>query len=220
MTSPHERNPKEHANVAREQRVRQIFQDTGVILYGHYLLRSGMHSDTYFEKANIWPHEDATRELCSMFVESFSDTDIDIVIGPETGGKTLSETTATLLSARKGKDVPGLFAAKDGNGGFIFDDETARQIRGKKILVLEDVITTGESVKKVIDLIRAMGGEVVGLGILCNRGKVKPEGIGVEDMEVLIDVDAPTWMQDECPQCGEEVPIDTTVGAGKDLIKK
>ncbi len=212
-------NIREAMDFVRGQRVKQIFEQNGVIKEGHFELRSGSHSDVYFDKAQIWPNLEATREICAMFAGSFRSKGVEVVIGPETGGAKLSQGTSRILSDALGKEIPGLSAKKDGEGGFMFSEQEREAVRGKRVLVLEDNITTGESVRKVIDVVRDSGGEIIGVGVLCNRGDVKPEDIGVGSMDVLVNVTASEWPKDECPPCKANIPIDITVGAGKDLAQ-
>lgn len=212
-------NIGEAMDFVRGQRVRQIFEQNGVIKEGHFELRSGSHSDVYFDKAQIWSNSEATMEICAMFAGSFRSRGIEVVIGPETGGTKLAQGTSKILSDITGREISGLSAKKDGEGGFVLNEHTREAIRGKRVLVLEDNITTGGSVKKVIDVVRSFGGEIIGVGVICNRGDVKPEDIGVGNMDVLINVNASEWSKDECPSCKVNIPIDITVGAGKNLAQ-
>lgn len=205
----------EMMNYVRGLRVRRIFEENGVVREGHFKLRSGAHSDVYFDKAQIWPNAEATKEICSMFAGSFRGSGVEVVIGPETGGAKLSQGTSRILSDISGREIQGLSAQKDGEGGFVLSDQTKEAVRGKKVLVLEDNISTGNSVRQVIDAVRGSGGEITGVGILCNRGKVTPEKIGVDRMDVLIEVNADEWSSDECPSCKAGISVDAAVGAGK-----
>lgn len=104
------------------------------------------------------------------------------------------------------------FVIKRGQGKFV---------TGKKILAVEDILTTGRSVKKVVETIREMGGEIIGVGALCNRGGITPEQIGdVPVLKALINVSLDAFDEVDCPYCKSNIPINTSVGKGAEYLKK
>ncbi|MFA7308732.1 MAG: phosphoribosyltransferase family protein [Patescibacteria group bacterium] len=94
-------------------------------------------------------------------------------------------------------------------------------VEAKKVLGVEDIITTGGSAKRTIEAIRALGGEVLGLGVLCNRGGKTAEDVGDPPQFVsLLNVKMDAWEPDECPMCKEGVRINTDVGKGKSYVAR
>lgn len=94
-------------------------------------------------------------------------------------------------------------------------------IKGKRVLVLEDVLTTGGSVRKVVEATRAARGEVVGVGALVNRGNITAKDLGdVPRLEALVNITLDSWLEDECPLCKEGVPVNTEVGKGRDFLAR
>ena len=90
-----------------------------------------------------------------------------------------------------------------------------------RVLVVEDILTTGGSVKKVIEATRAIGGEVVGLGVLCNRGGITSHDVGdVPKLFALVNVTLESWTEAECPLCAKGIPINTDVGKGRDFLAR
>lgn len=94
-------------------------------------------------------------------------------------------------------------------------------ITGKRVLVVEDVLTTGGSAREVIEAVRALDGEVVGLGVLCNRGGITAEDVGgVPELFALVNVKLDAWDEAECPLCAKGVPINTDVGKGREFLAR
>lgn len=205
----------------REKTVRQILLDTGAFLIdSHFVLSSGKHTDSYVNKDAVYPHTEQTRELCRMWAKDFSESGTEVVLGPQLGAIVLANNTASELTRITGREVLAIPAEKDGED-FKLGRGYGELVKGRKrVLVVEDVVTTGKSVKKVIDLVRRHGGEVIGAGILCNRGGVEPQNIGVEEIDVLLNLNLPSWTSDECVPCKEGIPIDTRVGHGRKYLEK
>lgn len=200
----------------RDEEVKKILASTNAVLTnGHFVYVSGKHGDMYVNKDAIYPHTKAVRKLCAMWADEFKNTDVEVVVGPAMGGVILSHDTATELSKILKKDIPGVYAEKDGDGGFIFTRGYDAFVRGKKVLVVEDVLTTGGSVKKVIDKVRETGGKVVGLGVVANRGGIKPSDVGVKKMNALINIKMLAMEAADCTLCKNGVPVNTNVGKGK-----
>ncbi len=201
---------------SRDERVKKILADTNAVLTnGHFVYVSGKHGDKYVNKDAIYPHTKAVRKLCAMWAENFKNSGIEVVVGPAMGGVILSHDTASELSKILKKDIPGVYAEKTGNGGFDFTRGYDAFVKGKKVLVVEDVLTTGGSVKKVINQTKKAGGRIIGLGVIANRGNVKPKDVGVKKIDTLITLKMTAMEAKECTLCKNKVPVNTNVGKGK-----
>ena len=96
-----------------------------------------------------------------------------------------------------------------------------KKVAGKKVLVVEDILTTGGSAKRVVLATRALGGDIVGLGVLCNRGGITPQDVGdVPKLFALVNVKLDSWKEAECPLCAQNVPINIDVGKGKEFLSR
>jgi len=104
------------------------------------------------------------------------------------------------------------------SSGFGFNRGQVEFISGKRVLVVEDILTTGGSAKLVVEAVRKAGGEVVGVAAICNRGKVTAEMVGVDQLWSAVTVDMVTYDPAECPMCSQGVPITTEVGHGKEFL--
>ncbi len=176
--------------------VESIFQKTGAMLLGHFKLTSGRHSDRYFQCARVLQYPEHTEKLCRELAARFAGENVSAVIGPATGGVIVSYETARALGVR------GIFTERE-NGemslrrGFSIEP-------GERVLVVEDVITTGGSVLEVIDVVRRLGGIVVGAGLLVDRSGGKVD-LGVRK-EALLVTEAISYDPAQCPLCREGTP--------------
>ncbi|MBZ4686491.1 MAG: orotate phosphoribosyltransferase [Clostridia bacterium] len=175
----------------------EILKDTGALLTGHFLLSSGLHSDRYIQCAKVLQYPDLAEKLCSQLAEKVRDFNPDLVIGPALGGVVAAYETARALNK------PGIFAErKDGE----MQIRRGFQINpGQRVLIVEDVVTTGGSVKEVLKKVKECGGEVVGVASLIDRSG------GQANFEVpfksLIALEVPVFKPEECSQCKEGIPV-------------
>lgn len=174
------------------QRVLDLFRDTGALIEGHFLYASGRHGRRFFQAARVLQHPRHTEALCAALAERFRSDAVDMVVGPATGGIVLAYETARHLDAR------AAFTEKDGAGGMALKRGIALDA-GTRVLVVEDVTTTGGSIAKTVDHLRGRGAVVVGIGVLVDRsgGTVRFD----TRYEPLARVTLESWPPDECPLC-------------------
>ena len=206
------------------QEVLQILEKVrAVITDSHVVYTSGKHGSTYVNKDAIYPHTAEISRLCGLIAMEFARENVEIVIAPAVGGCILSNRVAehlTMWSKEWGtNEVLGIYADKEGDG-FVIKRDYDKLIPGKRVLVVEDVLTTGGSAKKVVRAVRMIGGIVIGLGALCNRGGITATGIVVPRFKALVDVKLDAWDEADCPLCREGVPINTDVGKGRDFLAR
>jgi orotate phosphoribosyltransferase len=142
--------------------VDSLLRSTGAILEGHFRLTSGRHSNLYVEKFRIMENPAATTALCGMIADHFRDAGVQTVVGPAMGGVILAFETARHLN------VSNIFAEKGPEGELFFDRGFA-VAPGEPVLVVDDVLTTGGSVKKVLSLLSEAGAKVMGVAFLIDR---------------------------------------------------
>ena len=197
-----------------------LMRQVGAVLTNdHLVYTSGRHGSAYLNKDAIYPHTAATSALCAGIAAHFADRGVDAVIAPAVGGVILSQWTAHHLGAAGGQEVLGLYADKVGDD-FVIRRGYDRHLPGRTVLVVEDVLTTGGSVRKVVDAVRALGGDVAGAGVLCNRGGVSADDLGVPEIHALVTVDFASWAEADCPLCATGVPVNTAVGKGADFLAR
>lgn len=188
----------------------------------HIVYTSGRHGSHYVNKDALYPHTAMTSELCREMAERFKDAKVDVVLAPAVGGVILSQWVAHHLSALCGRDVLAVYAEKSPSGdGFVIKRGYDKLVAGKKILILEDVVTTGISVKRVVEVTRTIGGEVLGVAALCNRGGITAKDLGdVPRLTSLVEITLDSWEEKECPLCAKGVPINTNVGKGLEFLSR
>jgi orotate phosphoribosyltransferase len=201
-----------------EEEALAIFSKTNAIMNGHFRLNSGRHSNVYVKKDTLYLHTHETARLCRSIAEHFADYAIDLVVAPEKGGIILSQYVTYCLTEFLAGASETLAAYAEKNpltGLFEFHREHDQQIPGRNILIVEDVLTTGGSVAKVIKLVRSLGGIVAGVGALWNRGGVSAGSLGILELHATINKQFPSWLPNECPSCFAGIPIDNVLGHGK-----
>jgi len=184
--------------IIKTEEVMKKFEQAEAIQKGHFKLTSGVHSDTYIQCAQVMQHPEFMHNLCSELGKKFRGDDIDVIVGPAIGGIIMAHVMARVL----GPWVRAIFTERE-NGKMTL--RRSFEIKeGEKVLVVEDVTTTGSSVREVIDIVNSRKGKVVGVGVLIDRsgGRVN---FGVKT-EKLLTVDIKTYLPEECPLCKKGIP--------------
>ena len=191
-----------------------------VITDDHFVYTSGKHGEIYVNKDALYPHTAEVSKVGQMFAEKYKDQDIDVVVGPALGGIILSTWVAYHLSELKGREVLGVYTEKDANKNQIFTRNYDKLVMGKNVLVIEDLTTTGGSVKKVVDTVKNVGGNVVAVCVMVNRN---PDGVNAEMMgapfSALGVLPAAAYDEADCPFCKEGRPVNQNIGHGKKYME-
>ncbi len=180
-----------------KQEIVEMLKEAEVLLEGHFLLTSGRHSDKYMQCAKIFQYAKYSEPLCKELADQYKNDNIELVIGPAIGAIQMSYEVGKQLG------VKNIFAERE-NGemtlrrGFTIEE-------GQRVLVVEDVVTTGGSVREVIDLVKANGGVVAGVGSIVDRtgGKID---FGVP-YKSAFSMDITSYEPDECPICKTGAPL-------------
>jgi orotate phosphoribosyltransferase len=204
--------------------VRKELEKVGSIYSGHFVGVSGKHLSGYLNIDPFLPHTELLNQAVKQLIEPFAEDNIDTVAVPAVGAIPLSQWGAHHLQKLTDKDVKGVWADKDGKGGFIFERAGfSEAINGKRVLILEDMINQMQSSKQMVELVRADGGEVVGVaGIAVNRG-VSAEAMDVPKFNRLADVFYDVFTEEECKlsgPCSKNEPIVIDIGHGEEFQRK
>jgi len=177
--------------------VLEIFKAAGAIKEGHFLLASGLHSPVYWEKFRILQYPHLTERLCHLIAQHFEGQKIDLVAGPTTGGIILAFETGRQLGVRS------IFAEKEG-GVRVFrrDFQIAP---GELVLIVDDILTTGRSLRGTISAINKLGGIIIGIGVLVDRTEQSLDF----NLPFFSCLRAPTtvYSPQECPLCAAQIPL-------------
>ncbi len=183
--------------MSADERAMEIFRETEVLQVGHFKLSSGRHSDKYMQCANVFKYPWHAGELCAALADKFRGETIDIVIGPAVGAVQMAYEVSRHLNCRN------MFAERE--DGRMALRRSFRVMPGERVLLVEDTVTTGGSVKEVAELVRSLGGVVVGVGALVDRSGGKAD-FGCPFYSVA-SVDIESWDADSCPLCARGEPI-------------
>ena len=175
----------------------KIFKDKGAIQEGHFLLTSGLHSTMYVQSAIILQYPRIARRICTELARRFSNRKIDVVVSPAVGGIIVGHEVARVFNAR------AVYAERE--KGRMQLRRGFRVNRGERVLLVENVVTTGSSISEVVGLVREQRGILVGVGALVNRAKRRLKFNGKE-MKSLIDLEIPNFTKGECPFCKKNIP--------------
>lgn len=198
-----------------------ILKKVGAVLTDdHFVYTSGKHGSVYINKDAVYPHTKETSAICKMIAEKFKNKRIDAVAAPALGGIILSQWTAHWLSRLTHREVLGVYTEKDAEKNQIFTRGYDKLVKGKRVLVIEDLTTTGGSVRKVVGTVHAAGGKVVGVAVMVNRDPehVTAKVVGVPFWALGI-LKAEAFEEAKCPLCKKGIPINTTVGHGKKYLE-
>lgn len=181
----------------KKEEVLEILRKTEAMLEGHFLLTSGRHSDKYIQCAKVFQYPEYAEMFSKQLAEAFKDDDIDVVVGPAIGGIVFAYEVGRQLGVR------AIFAERE-NGimtlrrGFYIKE-------GENVLVVEDVTTTGGSVKEVIEVVKNCGGNVVGVGSLVDRSNGTVD-FGVKFVPIVT-LDVKSYEPQECPLCKQGINL-------------
>ena len=178
--------------------VERVFRDSGALREGHFILASGRHSPLYLEKFQVLQHPAETERLCSAIAAWARSLEVDTVAGPTTGGIILAHEVARQLGVR------AIYAERREKG-------TGREFRRgfalrpeERVLVVDDIMTTGGSLQETLDAVRSAGGRVVGAAVLVDRsGGAADLDVGIE---ALWRLQIPSYAPAECPLCAKGIP--------------
>ena len=186
--------------MAPQGSILETLRNSGALKEGHFVLSSGRHSDRYIEKFDLLRQPRATSKVCRLIAERFRDRAIDVVVGPTTGGVILAFEVGRQLG------VAAAFAERRPAG------DTGREFRrgttfpsGGRVLVVDDILTTGGSLRETLDALAGYPVEIAGVAVLVDRsgGGVNLDlpYVALETMEIA------TWDASDCPLCRRDQPV-------------
>lgn len=180
-----------------EAQARQIFVNSHALLNGHFKLSSGRHSDEYWEKFWVLQYPQQVQTLCAEIARRFANDNVEVVLGPTTGGILLAFEVARQMGVR------AVYAEKEDGERLLRRGLTLD--KGERVLIVDDIMTTGGATRECLDLARKHEAEIVGVAVLVDRsgGTVR---LGPRQ-EALLTVQAQTFAPEECPLCAQGIPV-------------
>lgn len=184
--------------MADEASVGALLRAAGAVKQGHFLLSSGLHSDTYVEKFDLLRNPPLTERVCRGFVRAFADAGVGVVVGPTTGGILLAFETARQMG------VHAAYAEREGEHGRAIRRGTTFA-PGTRVLVVDDILTTGGSVRETLAALDPWPVEIVGVGVIMDRATA-PVDFGVPLVSLYAEAIV-VYRPEDCPLCAAGVPL-------------
>jgi orotate phosphoribosyltransferase len=195
------------------ERAAEILAEVGAVISGsHVVYTSGRHGAAYVNKDALYPHTQRVSEICALMADGARALRPDVVCGPALGGIILSQWTAHHLGAL------AVYAEKTPEHGLALRRGYDALVVGRRVLVVEDVLNTGGSVRDAVRAVRTAGGEVVAVSALCNRGGVTAADLDVPVLLSLVELALDSWEAAACPLCRDAVPVNTDIGKGREFL--
>ncbi|KMT23285.1 orotate phosphoribosyltransferase [Clostridium cylindrosporum] len=174
----------------------EILKEVEALLEGHFLLSSGRHSDKYCQCAKLLMYPDKAAKVLSTVVDQLKDIDVDVVVGPAMGGVVVSYEMGRQLGKRT------IFTERE--NGVMTLRRGFEIAKGEKVIITEDVVTTGKSFNEAIEAVTKAGGEVVAIACIVDR---RAEGVEFDlPLYSAIKLDVKSYDADDCPLCKEGLP--------------
>lgn len=180
-----------------QEEVLRLFEESEAQLNGHFKLTSGRHSDVYYEKFNLLKNPALCTLLCKEMANNFVNDNIETVVGPTTGGIILAYDIARYLGVQS-------IYAEAGKEGRVFNRGFSLK-PGERVIIVDDILTTGRSIFEVIDLVKKYDAEIVGIALMLDRaGGTVDFGYPCKS---LASISAVSWDEDSCPLCKDNQPF-------------
>ena len=208
----------------QKSEVKPLLESMGAIVDGHFEYRSGLHGSKYVNKDMLYTNPHATRDVCELIAEEICMQSRDLglsteeefaVVAPAVGGVALSQWTVSHLLNR-GMKVIALYADKNNDieAPFVIKRGYENLIPGKKVVVVEDILTKGDFARNTVKAVKVAGGDVVMAVAVVNRGLVTADKLSLPNLTSLLEINLATYEPLKCPLCAQGIPMSTSLGHG------
>jgi orotate phosphoribosyltransferase len=185
--------------------IQDLMQESGAVMHGHFQLTSGRHSDVYLEKFRLLERPEIVEGIGEKMAEACNGIDIEIVLGAAIGGILISSATAKMLGTK------GIFAERQ--DGKLVLRRGFELKESHRVLIVEDIVSTGGSVRELLDIVKSHGAETAAVVCLADR---TAEGIDFGCVtKALLRFPATSWEPEKCPLCNEKKPLTIRGRTGK-----
>lgn len=200
----------------------QILKDAGAITEGHFIGTSGKHLSVYINKNKILIHVGTTSRLCEVIAKKTKEWNPDVAVAPATGGIALSQWLAHHLTVLLGREVLSAYTESIDGIQSITKRGYDAVVKGKNVVVIEDIVNTGKSIREVVAAVQAADGNVVGAVALINRNEndAMIEAMLGVPFQSLSQMPLAAYDEGEVPEWLKQIPINTELGHGAKYLKE
>lgn len=211
-------------------KVLNLLKKSEGIFTGHFVYTSGKHAPRYLNKMALFAHPIYASKMGKLFADKYKNKKIEVVVAPALGGIVLAQWTAYHLSKQNKKDVISVYTEKDkgttssgAESNQIFTRGYEKYVKGKNVLVVEDIVTTGVSVKKVVKTVKEAGGKIVEV---CSMANINTDPKSITDRIIgarfssLAELPVVLYEETKCDLCDRNIPINTNLGHGKKFLEE
>lgn len=178
-----------------------IFRESKALLKGHFLLSSGKHSDSYFQKSMVLQYPWHAEKLCRALAEKTRPLGAQTVAAPAIGALVIGHEVARALGVRS------IFTERNSETDAMELRRGFTLEKGEKVLAVEDIVTTGKSIKECISVLRALGADLVGVGCLVDRTGGEAQKLFDVPLTSLASLRVESWEEKDCPLCKQGLPV-------------
>ena len=197
-----------------------LLREAGAIIEGdHFVYVSGDHGGGWIDKDAIYPHTERVERLCRALAVGLAGWEAEVVCGPATGGLIVAQWAGHelgILSTFTEHDPTAEAGAL--RGRFVLRRGYDRVVAGKRVLIVDDIVNTGLSLRQTAEAVRGAGGIVAGAACLVSRGNVEADGLGVDRFAFLLEYKIAAWPASECTLCRAGVPINARYAHGAEYL--
>lgn len=206
-------------DLAASETRRMLVDCRALLSDDHFVYISGDHGSGWVDKDTIFVDPKHPARLGELLAEKLRRFNAEILCGPATGGLIVAQWTAFALGLR------AVFAEHNAprtsaelRGQFAFHRGYDQLVAGKRVVVVDDVVNTGQSVRQTVAAVQKAGGNVVAAGAFVDRGNVDASNLGVTEYVYLMEYDIPDWSAADCPLCKAGIPVNTRYAHGQDFL--
>lgn len=199
----------------------RILRESNTLLEGqHFVYISGDHGSGWVNKDVLLPDTKKVSQLSALLAQSIVSLNAEVICGPAIGGLVMSQWVAHHLG------LPSVFtehgpaaALGELRPKFVLKRGFEKLVKGRRVLIVDDIVNTGHSIRQTAAAVRDCGGEVIAAAAYCSRGNTSEEGMDVPEFVFLVEFKIPSWPGDTCRLCAEGVPINTDYAHGRDYLE-
>ena len=217
-------------NKLSTDKVLDLLKKADGIFAGHFVYTSGKHAPRYLNKMALFAHPLLASKMGKLFADKYKSKRIDVVVAPALGGIVLAQWVAYHLSKLNKREVIAVYTEKDkgtsssgAESNQIFTRGYDKYVLGKNVLIVEDIVTTGISVVKVVRAVKKAGGKVIEV---CSMANINSKPKSITDKLIgakysyLAELPVDLYDGKKCPLCGDNVPVNTNLGHGKKFVEE